>query len=632
MQELPLQAHHRTVALESLQQSPLFGGLQPQDHETILSHGKLFSYEADETIIEEGQPSDSFFVLVQGSAAVRVALPTVQQAIEVSRINAPQVFGEMGLLLRHARTATVVAIDELKVLRFHHRAFDLMLNSIKGFTIQLCVTLARRLAKTSHRLPPTEESSLPEIDQALLKQFPVPFVIRHRVLPLKLVKNVLTLGCVEEPGKPVIQMVLRLFPGVQLYPQRITSEKFDQILRSNGLFEHAESGSSEALSGTYANASLSQESLTPPASDEERQAALSRLLPLLRRMVAEGASELYLSALDKPRWRIGDELYVVEDQEPMAPLAPFFLLSALIPAPRLTQFEEHHAIDFSCTVDELSRFRVHLFRSEKGVNAVLRAIPLSPPHPKQLQLPSALRRVTKCEDGLVLFAGPPGSGKTTTLSALLEVINHHRSMHIITLEDPIEYIHTNQRALFHQREVGSHTRGLRESLEGILRNLPDLLVVSDIRDHEVLSLVLEASRGGCLVFASMAVRGAVRAVSHLVEMFPAELQHQARHTLSKVLRCVVSQELCQGIHGGRVAAFEYLAVDEATASVIRQGEPAELIGLLDGSPDNLAMPVHLAQLVKAGQISEDEAYAHTVNRDALDGLLGHSLPMLPDAT
>jgi twitching motility protein PilT len=646
MQEIPLQGHYQAGALEALQQSALFGGLQPQDHETILGHGKLYEFAPGETVLEEGQPSDSFWLLVRGKAVVHVALPSVAQPIEISQIQAPSVMGEMGLLLRQSRTASVLAIDELLAVRFHHRAFDLMLNSIKGFTIQLCVTLARRLAQTSRRVPPpVEQNQVESVSPELLRLLPMPFILRHRVLPLQRADDAVIIGFVDEPTAQVLQLVERALPGVQLQPRRIDNRVFSRILQSHGDIAETEEETKEDISVTGSHVVIGKvasekEGVQPVGLEatldledegyDEATGHLERLIPLLKRVVAEGASDLYLSAQEKPRWRIGDELYVIEDHDVLAPLAPFVMLSALLPAPRLAQFEAEHFTDFSCTISGLARFRVTLYRAEKGVNAVLRTIPLAPPHPQQLQLPGALRHITKFQDGLVLFSGPPGSGKTTTIAALLEVINHHRSVHIVTLEDPIEYLHTSQKALFHQREIGSHTPGLKQALKHVLRNVPDILVVNGIRDEGALSLLLEIARNRCLVFASMAVRGAVRTIGQVVDMFPAAQQSNARLSLAKVLRCVVSQELCRNVKQGRVAAFEYVSIDDEAAEAIRQGAPQQLLRILHQASGNLALEAHLAQLVKRGSISSDEAYSHTLNREQLDTLLGHALPMLEE--
>lgn len=630
MQEIPLQGHYQAGTLEALQQSPLFGGLQPQDHETILNHGKLFEYEAGEVIVEEGTSSDSFFLLVRGRASVFVVSSAIQQPIEVSQIAAPGVLGEMGLLLRHSRTATVRADGEVLTVRFHHRAFDLMLNSIKGFTIQLCVTLAHRLAQTSRKVPgpTTDQDVLGEVDPQWLRQLPSPFILRHRVLPLNLSKNILQLGFVDEPTSAVMEMVQRILPGIQIHPQRIANAFFTDTLRTHGLVEStadegAESQDAISITGSHVVVGKLTDTRSSRSSElsSEDLSDLGRILPLLRRMVEEGASDLYLSALEQPRWRIGDQLYCIEDQHKMQPLEPFTLLAALLPEPRLKQFEQQHYVDFSCTISELARFRVHLFRSEKGINAVLRSIPLSPPHPKQLMLPSSLRNITQHNDGLVLFSGPPGSGKTTTISALLEIINHHRNVHVVTLEDPIEYVHDSHKALFHQREIGSHSTSLHQALRDVLRNIPDILVVHDIRDYEALSMLLEIARNRCLVFASMAVRGAVRTVGQLLDLFPSELQEQARLTLGKVLRCVVSQELCERVPKGRIAAFEYLEIDALAASAIRGDDVPALIQLLDEGTCNVSLQMHLAQLVKKGHISTEEAHLHTVDREALSALL-----------
>lgn len=625
MREHPIRGNYHNMAREALAQSPLFRSLNPNDREIVLTHATLHEYTAQEPIVNEGEIADSFYILIQGEAAVSFKISALENPIELTRIEAPDIVGEMALLLGIRRSATVSALQQAFALRFHHAAFELMLDGIKGFGRQLSILLAERLAQTSRRvpLPEIERDKLGQLDPMTIRRLPPPFILRHRVLPLHFQNNLLTLGCVDDPTPALFQAIQRMLPGTQIRPFRISYDTFSLALHTHGLQDRPTS--SELVlpqePPVIVGVLPSQDELPLPQTNLDIQTQLAKIKPLLQRVVAEGASDLYLSAQEKPRWRIGNMLYTIEDYRPLRPLEAFHMLSGLIPQPRQQEFEKNHHIEFSCTIPALGRFRINLFRGEKGIHAVLRYIPLIPPTPEQLQFPVGLLNLLKFRDGLVLFSGSPGSGKTTTVAALLHAINQTRRVHVLTLEDPIEYVHESHHALIHQREVGSHANSMPEALKAAMREAPDILVVGELADAESLSLAMEAARNGCLVFAATQTKGAARTLLRLLEQFSNEKQPYARRVLSEVLRAVVSQELCRKIQGGRIAAFELLYMDPQASALLRQDQISELIPKLTEQPNNLSIHVHLAQMVHGSVIAPEEAFYHAFDRKALEAQL-----------
>lgn len=633
MREHPIRGSYHQMAREALSLSPLFRSLTPNDREIVLTHATLHEYAPHEIIISEGEIADSFYLLIQGEASVSFKISAMENPIELSRVEAPDILGEMALLLGIRRSATVSALGQCFALRFHHAAFELMLDGIKGFGRQLSILLAERLAQTSRRvpLPEIERDKLGQIDAQTIRRLPPPFILRHRVLPLQFQNNLLTLGCVDDPTPTLFQAIQRMLPGTQIRPFRISYDTFSLALNTHGLQDRPTSGELNLPQEPPVIVGVlpSQDELPLPQTHLDIQTQLAKIKPLLQRAVAEGASDLYLSAQEKPRWRIGNTLFTIEDYRPFRPLEAFHLLSGFIPQPRQMEFEKNHHIEFSCTLPALGRFRINLFRGEKGINAVLRYIPLIPPAPEQLQFPVGLMNLLKFRDGLVLFSGSPGSGKTTTMAALLYAINQTRRVHVLTLEDPIEYVHESHQALIHQREVGSHANSMPEALQAAMREAPDILMVGELNDPESLSLAMEAARSGCLVLASTQTKGAARTLLRFLEQFPSDKQFFARRALSEVLRAVVSQELCRKLQGGRIAAFELLYMDPQSSNLLRQDQLSELIAKLTEQPNNLSIHVHLAQLVHNGIITPEEAFLHAFDRKALEHLLKATPPPRP---
>jgi twitching motility protein PilT len=243
---------------------------------------------------------------------------------------------------------------------------------------------------------------------------------------------------------------------------------------------------------------------------------------------------------------------------------------------------------------------------------------------EQLGLPEALRTLCEQPKGLVLVTGPTGSGKSTTLAAMIDHINSTRELHILTLEDPIEFVHQEKSALITQREVGSHTTGFNRALRAALREDPDVLLVGEMRDLETIQLALEAANTGHLVFSTLHTASAVSTVDRVVDMFPADQQNQVRSSLAEILLGVVSQTLCRRIGGGRVAAVEILMVNHAVGNLIKEGKTNQLPSAMQtGRREGMRMLNDgLAELVKAGTVERDEALAGAVDKKDLERRLG----------
>jgi twitching motility protein PilT len=300
-------------------------------------------------------------------------------------------------------------------------------------------------------------------------------------------------------------------------------------------------------------------------------------------------------------------------EAPIAPaLAERMLRSALTP-PLARCFEERGEIDFAWTVPGLGRFRVNVYRQLCGMDGVFRSIPARVPTLEDLGLPTALARFTNYHQGLVLVTGPAGCGKSSTLAALVDLINEERREHILSVEDPLEVLHPPKRCVVNQRTVGPHTGSFARALRAALREDPDVIVIGELRDLETISLALTAAETGHLVFATLHTSGAVRTLNRIVGAFPADQQDQVRNMVSESLRAVISQRLVPAADGERrLPALELLVNNKAVGNMIRENKAFQLqsvmqmgaaqgMGLLDDS---------LAQLVKEKVVAREEALRH----------------------
>ena len=340
------------------------------------------------------------------------------------------------------------------------------------------------------------------------------------------------------------------------------------------------------------------------------------LLAVVQSAVEAGASDIHFHSGEPVRFRIAGRLDRAGDGVLVEATVRNYL-SQLVPPAVLAQLETTGQADFSTTIPGLARFRGSAYRQRRGMDLVLRVIAAEPPTLEKLGLPPSLARLTTHHQGLVLITGPAGCGKTSTLAALVDLINRDRPEHIITLEDPVEIIHPSRRCFVHQRQVGRHTNSFATALRAALREDPDVIVVGELRDLETISLALTAAETGHLVLATLHTGNATQTIHRLVGVFPPEEQDHIRVMLSESLRAIVSQRLVRRADGaGRVPAVELLIANQAIANMIRTDKTFQIESVLQtGAAEGMTlMEESLRALVREGVVDEAE-----VTRVALSG-------------
>lgn len=297
---------------------------------------------------------------------------------------------------------------------------------------------------------------------------------------------------------------------------------------------------------------------------------------LVKGGILHGASDIHLAAFNRPAYRINGkvrflDLPVLEPEEVLS-----MIKLCLTPA-QFQGFQETGDMDAAAEIPECGRFRVNVFRQTRGCTLVLRVINSKTPEIADLNLPPAINRVFELQDGLVLVTGPTGSGKSTTLAAIIHQLNQTRSSHIITIEDPIEYMHRPIRCIVNQREVGADSTSYARALKAALREDPDIILVGEMRDLESISIAITAAETGHLVLSTLHTIGASKTIDRLIDVFPPEQQQQIRTQVSMVLKGVISQRLLPTADGkGRVGAFEIMYITNAISNLIREGRTANI--------------------------------------------------------
>ena len=329
---------------------------------------------------------------------------------------------------------------------------------------------------------------------------------------------------------------------------------------------------------------------------------------LLKFAVAQGASDLHLSAGESPMLRVDGEMFRIDVPALSGEATHKLIFDVMNDAQRRT-FQEKLEVDFAFTLDAERRFRVNVFSQNRGEGAVFRTIPNKIPRFEELGLPPILRELCEEEKGLVLVTGPTGSGKSTTLASMIDYLNETMAGHILTLEDPIEFVHTSKRSLVNQREVGSQTRSFNAALRSALREDPDVILVGELRDLETISLALTAAETGHLVFATVHTSSAAKTVDRLVDVFPAAQQAQVRQMVSESLLGVCTQMLMHKVGGGRAAALEILVGTPAVRNLIREGKTHQIPSAMQvGAKAGMqTMEAAVMDLVTRGVVTVDEA-------------------------
>jgi len=328
-------------------------------------------------------------------------------------------------------------------------------------------------------------------------------------------------------------------------------------------------------------------------------------------MHEQGASDLHLASAQQPILRIGGEMERIKYNE-FTNDDLKSMLYEIAPEDKLKIFEETGDIDYAYEIPGLARYRANYFQQINGIAAVFREIPSKIQTCEDLGLPPVIKRLSTLPKGLVLVTGPTGSGKSTTLAAIIDEANRTRKDHILTIEDPIEFVHKSNRAIVNQREIGSHTKSFAAALRGALREDPDIILVGEMRDQETISLAIEASATGHLVFGTLHTSSAAKTVDRMIEVFPANQQEQIRNTLSDGIRAVVAQTLFKRLSGmGRVAAVEIMIATPAVRNLIREGKTFQIPSAIQtGKKFGMqSLDDAIMGLMEKKIISPDNAYA-----------------------
>jgi twitching motility protein PilT len=345
---------------------------------------------------------------------------------------------------------------------------------------------------------------------------------------------------------------------------------------------------------------------------------------MFRRMCELGASDLHLSSTMPPMVRKDGEMRLLHEGAP--PLSADLLarlLWEIAPPQNRAEFEQRHDTDFAYEIGGLARFRANLFLDRHGVGAVFRVIPSKILTAEQLGLSPHILNLCHLKKGLVLVTGPTGSGKSTTLCAMIDYINRNRTEHIITIEDPIEFVHQNQKCLVNQREVHTHTRSFKDALRAALREDPDVILVGELRDLETIAIAIETAETGHLVFGTLHTTTAASTVDRLIDQFPSDRQSQIRVMLSESLRGVIAQTLCKKIGGGRVAALEVLIPNGGISNLIREGKTFQINSMMQVGKASGMVTLNdaLADLVRRNLITAEEALVRSVDKGGLETIL-----------
>ena len=350
---------------------------------------------------------------------------------------------------------------------------------------------------------------------------------------------------------------------------------------------------------------------------------MSKIDQYLKAALEKNSSDLHFVSGDPIRSRIHGELGVLIDERLDTDFAAEALFE-IMDGTTQRQFAANDAADFAYNIPDVSRFRVNVFRHLNGIGAIFRAIPSHALSLEQLKMPKVIHTLCKQTQGMILVTGKTGSGKSTTLAAMIDAMNNNMKGHILTIEDPIEFVHTTKRCLISQREIGLHSESFAEALHSALREDPDVILVGEMRDLETISIAVTAAEMGILVMGTLHTNGAAQTVDRIINSFPADKQGHIRTMISTSLRGVVSQQLLQTRnHAGRVAALEVLINTSAVANLIRQGKLDQLeTAMQAGAGAGMqTMDSALMELHRQGLISGREAYQQANHRAKFERMM-----------
>ena len=380
----------------------------------------------------------------------------------------------------------------------------------------------------------------------------------------------------------------------------------------------------------YATASAEPQMVAPSMTVEQESRLVSDLPDiddLLHLMMDRGASDLHIAVGSPPGLRLRGELVHVDEVRALTPKDTQTMLLSILSEEQRKRFENDLELDFAYSLPGLSRFRANIFLQRNSMGAVFRMIPLRIPTVDELNLPKVCTQLADRPRGLVLVTGPTGSGKSTTLAAMVDHINATRRVHIITLEDPIEFIHTNQQAYVNQREIGADTHSFTDALKRVLRQDPDVILVGEMRDLETIAAAITAAETGHLVLATLHTTGGPETIDRIIDVFPPHQQQQVRTQLAGALEGVLSQVLLRSNDGkSRVMAMEIMLGVPAICNLIREGKTHQMDSIIQGGGQfgMQTLDQHLKQLVTMGKVSWEEAVSKSSDPKDLAEMMGRS--------
>jgi len=340
---------------------------------------------------------------------------------------------------------------------------------------------------------------------------------------------------------------------------------------------------------------------------------------LLALVIERGASDLHISVGRRPTLRIDGALVQIESKDIVTGEFAKQFVEEILRGDQKTRFLEEKELDFSYTFADIARFRVNVFMQRGEFAAAMRLIPTKVRTMDELGHPQVLHNYTRVSQGFFLVVGPSGQGKSTTLAAMIDEINKQRACHIVTIEDPIEYLFQNNKAIIDQREIGQDTKNFNIALRSVLRQDPDVIMVGEMRDPETISAAITAAETGHLVFSTLHTNNASQTIDRIIDSFPPAQQNQIKAQLSGTLLGVLSKRLIPRIDGGRVAAFELLIANAAVRNLIREGKTHQIDLVIETSAEEgmISLNRSLANLIKKGEISYDQAIVHSLNPSEL---------------
>jgi twitching motility protein PilT len=366
----------------------------------------------------------------------------------------------------------------------------------------------------------------------------------------------------------------------------------------------------------------------PPSVSSEGQGANDHIDDLLRLMIERGGSDLHITVGSPPGIRLRGDIVPIENMEPLTTRDTMEMILTLLSEEQRKRFETELELDFAYSIPGVSRFRANIMQQRNSMGAVFRVIPIKIPTLEELGLPKVCRYLAERPRGLVLITGPTGSGKSTTLAAMIDSINELRPVHIITLEDPIEFMHRNKRAYVNQREVGEDTHSFAAALKRVLRQDPDVILVGEMRDLETIGAAITAAETGHLVLATLHTTGGPETVDRIIDVFPPHQQQQVRMQLSNTLEGVLSQVLLRSTDGrSRVMAMEIMLGIPAIRNLIREGKTHQMATIIQGgaSIGMQTLDQHLKNLLQGGRVTFEEAIGKAQNPRDLAQMVGRKL-------